>query len=324
MTTTTDTNREMNELDVSIVIPVFNEEECLPLLERELDDVLTELPETAEVILVDDGSTDRSFAVLRDMASRHSWVRVIRLKRNFGQTQAMAAGFDHARGATIICMDADLQNDPRDIPQLLEQRDKGFDIVSGWRRDRQDTWLTRRIPSIVANWLIGRVCGIRLHDYGCTLKAYNARVMEALHLYSDMHRFLPALAQKSGARVTEVAVNHRPREFGQSKYGLSRIVKVALDMIVIKLVVDFSHRPAHAFGKIASWFLIAFVISAVFFVWNLLAEYRAWNVVLPTILILTAVSALYFFMLGVIGDLIVRVGRHDDSAYAKSTAIEAG
>lgn len=308
--------------DLSIIIPVYNEEENLPFLEIELQRVLQLIPGACEVIFVDDGSSDRSFAVLAEIVGRRPWARVVKLRRNFGQTQAMTAGFEHAGGDVLICMDADLQNDPEDIPRLLETMERGYDIVSGWRRRRRDRFITRRIPSICANWLIGRIVGVRLHDYGCSLKAYNARIMKSLHLYSDMHRFLPALAWKCGARVTEIPVNHRPRVHGHSKYGLSRILKVALDLAVVKLIVDFSSRPIHAFGAIAFVFLLAMLFMVPFFVINLIESYRT-NLVIPSLIVLTGLASVYFLVIGVLADLIVRVGRHDAAEYARATAVES-
>ena len=314
--------RSMLDFDLSIVIPIFNEEGCLLALEAELERVMVVLPPRTEVLLVDDGSSDRSPELLREMATRRPWARVVKLRRNFGQTMAMAAGFDLARGKIIVCMDADLQNDPEDIPRLLDMMEKGFDIVSGWRLRRQDKLWTRRLPSMAANWLIGRILGIRIHDYGCSLKAYNARVMKSLDLYSDMHRFLPALAWRCGARVTEITVNHRPRAAGKSKYGLSRVFKVAIDILVIKMIVDFSDRPAHAFGKIGALFLFLSLVCTPLFFYNLVENYRAGNIVLPTIIMVTSLTAFYFFVLGVLSDLIVRVWSRDATRYARSTMIE--
>ncbi|MEE9392194.1 MAG: glycosyltransferase family 2 protein [Planctomycetota bacterium] len=309
------------DVDLSVIIPVFNEEDNIEPLEAELQAVLETLPGRSEVIFVDDGSSDRSFERLREVVSRRDWARVVKMKRNFGQTQAMAAGFDYARGSVLICMDADLQNDPRDIPRLLERMDQGFDIVSGWRKDRKDKFLTRRFPSICANWLIGRIVGVRIHDYGCSLKAYDARVVKSLNLYSDMHRFLPALASKCGARVTEITVNHRARLHGESKYGLSRVFKVVIDIAVIKLIVDFAARPIHAFGPIAAIYMLAVLFTLPFFVINLAVGYRV-NVVIPTIMVLFAMGALYFFGIGMLADLVVRVGRDDTARYARATAME--
>ncbi len=308
-------------MEVSIIVPVFNEEEALPSLEAELDSVMQTLPENSEVVLVDDGSTDRSFEILAGLVKRRRWAKVVRLKTNFGQTQAMAAGIDTAKGRVLVCLDADLQNDPQDIPRLLDKMEMGYDIVSGWRAQRKDKFLTRRLPSICANWIIGRLTGVRIHDYGCSLKAYDAQIMKSLHLYSDMHRFLPALAWKCGARVTEIKVNHRPRIYGTSKYGLSRVFKVIADLFVIKMVVDFSSRPAHYFAIFGCMFLSVGVVVAFFLIWNMMADYRT-NVVLPAVLILMLVTALYFFLLGTLGDLIVRVGNHDAAEYARSTVVE--
>jgi hypothetical protein len=202
---------------ISLVIPVFNEEESLAALMKALDAALPGLPQPAEAVLVDDGSRDRSPALLREAAATRPWLRVVRFRRNFGQTAAIAAGIDHARGPIIVALDADLQNDPADIPRLLARLDEGFDVVSGWRRDRKDKAVTRRLPSMVANWLIGYVTGVRIHDYGCTLKAYRRWVLEPYGLYGEMHRFIPIYASWAGARVTEMEVTHHPRVAGQSQ-----------------------------------------------------------------------------------------------------------
>lgn len=310
------------KLDLSIIIPLLNEEECIPKLEAELQEVLELLPGNNEVLFVDDGSTDRSFELLQGVVERRTWARVVKLKRNFGQTQAMAAGFDAARGETLVCMDADLQNDPKDIPILIEKLEEGYDIVSGWRKHRQDKFLSRRLPSVCANWLLGKVLGVKIHDYGCSLKAYDARVVKSLHLYSDMHRFLPALASKCGARVTEIPVNHRPRLFGQSKYGLSRVFKVVFDMTVIKLIVDFSNRPAHYFGIWGTVFLLGALWVTPFFVINMVMSFREESIVLPSIIVLMFTTSVYFYVLGMLGDLIVQVSKHDATEYARSTAVE--
>jgi glycosyltransferase involved in cell wall biosynthesis len=311
-----------DELDLSIIIPIYNEEGSIPSLEAELVRVMDLLPERTEVLFVDDGSKDATPRLLAEITTRHAWAKVVKLRRNFGQTQAMAAGFAQSCGKVLVCMDGDLQNDAEDIPRLLEKMEEGFDIVSGWRRRRQDRFLTRRLPSICANWLIGQILGVRLHDYGCSLKAYNARVMKALKLYSDMHRFLPALARRCGARVTEISVNHRPRAFGKSKYGLSRVLKVMIDIVVVKFVVDFSDRPSHAFGVLGSLSLFICWLTVPLFVYNQNQDYRTGNVVLPAIIALTAMSAMYYFIVGIYFDLIIRASRHDASRYARSTMVE--
>jgi len=242
----------MSEVDVSVVVPVYNEEATIEPLCRQLHETLSSLGRPYEIILVDDGSTDGSWKRIQDQARRYPHICGIRLRRNFGQTAAMSAGIDAARGDIIVTMDADLQNDPADIPALLRQMDADptVDVISGWRRDRKDPWWTRRLPSHIANWLISWFTGVRLHDYGCTLKAYRASVLRDVRLYGEMHRFIPALAAWVGAQVTEVVVRHHPRRHGRSKYGLSRTLRVVLDLITVKYLLRYSHRPMQAFGKI--------------------------------------------------------------------------
>lgn len=245
---------------VSIVIPVYNEEASLLQLYGEICSAMASDPGRAyEVIFVDDGSTDGSATICRTLAAREG-VRLIVFRRNFGQTAAMAAGFDAAQGDVIVPMDADLQNDPRDIPRLLEKIDEGFDVVSGWRARRQDKFFSRRLPSVVANWIISRITGVQLHDYGCTLKAYHRDLAEHMHLYGEMHRFLPVLASWAGASVEEIAVNHRPRAFGQSKYGIDRTLRVILDLITIKFLMSYRTKPMQVFGK---WGLLALLVGFV-------------------------------------------------------------
>lgn len=235
--------------DVSVVIPIFNEEEALPHLSTALTGALEKLDRSWEVILINDGSRDDSRVEMDRIARDDPRFVAIHLRHNFGQTAAMAAGFDHARGEIIVAMDADLQNDPRDIPKLLAKIDEGYDCVSGWRRDRKDNRLTRTFPSKVANWLISTVTGVRLHDYGCSLKAYRREILEDVQLYGEMHRFIPALARWAGARITEVVVSHHPRRFGESKYGLSRITRVILDLLTVKFLLSYATRPIQVFGK---------------------------------------------------------------------------
>lgn len=236
------------EIDVSIVIPLLNEVENLELLYKKLDQALETLEKTCEIIFIDDGSTDGSFLLLKRFQAADDRVQVIRFRRNFGQTAAFSAGFDLARGAVIITMDADLQNDPADIARLLAKIDEGYDVVSGWRVDRQDKFLTRRLPSQAANYLISRLTGVYLHDYGCSLKAYRREVVKNIRLYGEMHRFIPALASWMGIQVAELPVNHAPRKFGRSKYGLGRILKVILDLLTVKFLLDYATRPIQIFG----------------------------------------------------------------------------
>jgi glycosyltransferase involved in cell wall biosynthesis len=236
-------------MDLSLVIPVYNEQENLPLLFEAIQKALTTLGRTWEVIFVDDGSQDQSLAVLRRLVAQHpEQVRVISFRRNFGQTAAIAAGIDHAQGEIVVLLDADLQNDPADIPMLLAKLDEGYDVVSGWRKDRKDNRLTRTIPSNIANWLISRVTGVHLHDYGCTLKAYRRDAITGFRLYGEMHRFIPVYAHSVGAKITEVVVHHHPRKFGRAKYGLERTVKVILDLFTVKFLLSYANKPIYLFG----------------------------------------------------------------------------
>ncbi|KAA3646298.1 MAG: glycosyltransferase [Chloroflexi bacterium] len=235
--------------DVSIVIPVFNEVESLPELHKQLHAAMQNYPTTWEVIFIDDGSRDGSLQALEVLAGHDpEHTRVVALRRNFGQTAAISAGIDHAAGDIIVLLDADLQNDPADIPLLLDKIDEGYDLVSGWRRSRKDTYITRTLPSNIANGLISRVTGVHLHDYGCTLKAYRREVLTGFRLYGEMHRFIPAYAGYVGANITEVEVNHRPRQYGETSYGLERTVKVVLDLFTVKFLLGYVNKPIYLFG----------------------------------------------------------------------------
>lgn len=235
--------------EVSLVIPVFNEEGNLTKLHEEIIEVLEPYGKRYEIIFVDDGSTDASFALLKALHHRDPRVGVIRFRKNFGQTAALAAGFDAARAPVIVTLDADLQNEPRDIPLLVERLDTGFDIVCGWRKDRKDPFLSRRLPSQIANWLISATTGVRLHDYGCTLKAFRSDVVKNLHLYGEMHRFIPAVASSLGVSIDEVVVGHRPRHQGVSKYGISRTFRVILDLMTVKFLLSYARSPLQIFGS---------------------------------------------------------------------------
>ena len=235
-------------MDISVVVPVLNEEESLPLLHEALTEVLSDSGSSYEIIVVDDGSTDRSLEILREIQAQDDNLRVVCFRRNYGQTAAFAAGFDRAQGETVITIDADLQNDPADIPALVSKLQEGYDVVSGWRVDRQDRFLDRRLPSIVANRFIGWATGVRIHDYGCSLKAYRRDVLADVRLYGELHRFIPALAHAAGARVAEIPVSHHPRRFGETKYGISRTLKVILDLLVVRFLMSYSTRPIHVFG----------------------------------------------------------------------------
>ena len=251
---------------LSVVIPLFNEEENIPLLYEELKEVLDALEDEYEILFIDDGSTDRSLELLRNLQKNDSHMVVVNFRKNFGQTAAMAAGFDYAKGDVIVTMDADLQNDPKDIPRLLEQIKAGNDVVTGWRFDRKDAFINRRLPSIIANKIISKVTGVNLHDYGCTLKAFRKEVIKCVKLYGEMHRFIPAIASGMGIDFTEVKVNHRARRFGSSKYGISRTIRVVLDLMTVKFLLSYSTRPIQVFGLMGVvsggiGFLIALILT---------------------------------------------------------------
>ncbi|MCD4671114.1 MAG: glycosyltransferase family 2 protein [Anaerolineaceae bacterium] len=236
-------------MKLSLITPVYNEEKNLPLLYNAVQQALAGFSEPWELILVDDGSQDDSLQALQSLVEKDpQHVRVVALRRNFGQTAAMAAGIDHSSGEIIVMMDADLQNDPADIPMMLEKIDEGYDLVSGWRKNRQDTFITRILPSRIANKIISAVTGVHLHDYGCSLKAYRREVITGFRLYGEMHRFIPVYANSVGAKIIEVPVNHHPRKYGQAKYGLERTIKVMLDLFTVKFLTSYSNKPIYLFG----------------------------------------------------------------------------
>jgi glycosyltransferase involved in cell wall biosynthesis len=248
--------------DVSVVVPFYNERENLRRLFEDIKRVLEATGKSFEVVFVDDGSTDGSTQVVSEIAHSDARVKLIQFTKNFGQTAAMSAGFDNASGRIYVAIDADNQNDPADIPKLLAKLDEGFDVVSGWRKDRKDKLVTRRIPSVVANRLLSKVTGTKLRDYGCSLKAYRAEYIDSIELYGEMHRFIPAYAAMAGAKVAEVAVNHRPRTMGKSKYGLTRIFKVMMDLFTVKFLSSYMGKPSYLFGGIGSVLCLAGIASA--------------------------------------------------------------
>ena len=284
----------MNGVELTVVIPIRNEAASVAELHRELTDVLTRWGRAYELIVVDDGSTDESFETLARLQAVDARLRVIRLRRNFGQTAAFAAGFEYARGRYIVTSDGDLQNDPRDIPALVELLEGGADVVCGWRKDRKDSFLTRRLPSMMANALISVVTGVRLHDYGCSLKAFNADIVKGMRLYGEMHRFLPAMASEQTSRITERVVNHRPRRYGRSKYGLDRTIRVVLDLLTVKFLVSYATRPLHIFGMIGgAMALVGFLISGWLAYWRLVGAMSLANrplLLLGIVLIFTGVQ----------------------------------
>lgn len=235
---------------ISVVIPVYNEEENIDHSYSEVSQVMAELGAVYEIIYVDDGSSDQTLNKLIAISKIDPNVRVIEFRRNFGQTAAMAAGFDHSRFDIVVALDGDLQNDPREIPAMVSKLNEGFDVVAGWRKHRKDRFISRRLPSIIANWIISKSTKVKLHDYGCTLKVMTGEIARNIKLYGEMHRFIPALADEIGAKIAEVPVNHRERKFGKSKYGISRTIRVILDLITVKFLLGFSKRPIHLFGSI--------------------------------------------------------------------------
>ncbi len=250
-------------MDVSVVVPVYNEEECVEALVARLHEVMSGLDRSYEILLVDDGSSDGTWAKLAKAAETTPCLKLIRFRRNFGQTAAISAGFHAAQGEAVVTLDADLQNDPADIPRLLERFDQGFDVVSGWRKERKDKFLTRRLPSMLANWLISKITGVYLHDYGCTLKVYRREVIRNVHLYGEMHRFIPALASWVGGTIDEVVVTHHPRRFGTSKYGLSRTLRVVLDLMTVKFLLRYSTGPIQLYGKLGALFFLPGLLGLV-------------------------------------------------------------
>jgi len=293
---------------LSVVIPLYNEREALASLVGEIDAVRGALPEPLEVILVDDGSTDGSWNAVRELASTRPWLRGVRFLGNQGQTAAMAAGIAEARGEYLAFMDADLQNDPRDLPRLLEPiLDGRADGVCGWRRDRKDRQLSRVLPSILANAIIGRSLGLELHDLGCTLKVFRRAFLEDVHLVGEMHRFIPAYAQSQGARLLELPVNHRERRFGDSKYGLTRIYKVLIDLLTVKVLNAYGTKPAYFFGKIGLMFAMLGTAAFAVVAYRTFVLGRPESTPLIFIMLLLYITALICFMSGLLAEINIRI-----------------
>jgi glycosyltransferase involved in cell wall biosynthesis len=297
--------------ELSIVLPIYNESDNIFRLYTELVPALETTERSFEIIAVDDGSHDDSFAQLKSLCANDDRLRVVRFRRNFGQTAAFAAGFDRAQGDVVITMDADLQNDPADIPKLLAEIDEGYDVVSGWRQERWKegvlTFFTRRIPSATANWLISRVTGVYLHDYGCALKAYRRDVIREIRLYGDLHRFIPAIASYFGVRIAEVPVNYRPRQFGESKYGIGRTVRVLLDLLTVRFLLSYSTRPIHIFGLLGLLSIVLGVGIGVYLT-AIKALYGAALAERPLLLfaILLVMVGVQLVTMGLLGEMVVR------------------
>ncbi len=296
-------------IDISVIVPILNEEESVALMRERVFGALEPLGRPFELIFVDDGSTDESFPRLEAMTEADPRIVVLKFRRNAGQTAAMTAGIEYARGQYLVTMDGDLQNDPADIPMMLAKLEEGYDLVVGWRINRQDKWLSRKLPSMIANWLIGKVTGLPIRDNGCSLKVYRARIIKAVPLYSDMHRFIPAMTLPLGARIAEVGVRHHARQFGTSKYGLSRIYKVLLDLIAIKTLLLFARHPLRRFAGLATLSALA----ACVFGWQVVSRLGETT---GSLMIHTALAALFgslaifLLLLGAIGALTFRRATH--------------
>ncbi|MBF0293674.1 MAG: glycosyltransferase family 2 protein [Magnetococcales bacterium] len=297
----------MSESFLSIIIPIYNEEENILPLCQDLLANLESLGLPFEILLVNDGSQDSSQERLREVAAWNAHFKVIRFRRNCGQTAAIMAGIEFARGDIIIPMDADRQNDPRDIPRLLARLNEGYDVVSGWRKSRKDNPLIRTLPSRAANWLISRISGVFLHDYGCTIKAYRRHVLEGVQLYGEMHRFIPIYAHWMGAKVTELEVTHHPRQFGHSKYGLNRIFKVILDLIVVKFLDKYFVKPIYLFGSFGLFSLLLSLLSGGWAVYLKFFKNESFIVTpLPLVSVMTFMIGIVAILLGLVAEMLVR------------------
>ncbi len=294
-------------MKLSIVIPLYNEEESVEKLYQSLKDVMENLPYEYEIIMIDDGSIDSTLQELSELASRDNKLKIISFKRNYGQTAAMSAGFEYASGDIIITMDGDLQNDPTDIPLLLEKIQEGYDVVSGWRKDRKDPFLSRKLPSKIANYIISTVTGVHLHDYGCSLKAYKKDIAKNFRLYGDMHRFLPALAKGLGAKITEVPVKHHSRVYGKSKYGIGRTVRVILDIFLVKFLNEYINKPLYVFGGVGFLFLVFGLLSGLYLTYDKFINHQEIGQrPLLFLTVLLIISAFQFISTGIIAEVIIR------------------
>lgn len=294
--------------DLSVIVPFYNEEDNIARMHSAIVEALEPLGIDFEVVFVNDGSRDRTLEIAIEIARGNPNVRIVNFRRNYGQTPAMAAGIEHAHGKVLVTMDGDMQNDPRDIGHFLAKINEGYDIVVGWRFNRQDKLVSRKIPSMIANWIIGKVTGVPIKDNGCSLKAYRASLIKEIPLYSEMHRFIPAMASIAGPRIAEIKVRHHARQFGQSKYGLSRIYKVLLDLMVIKTITSFMSRPLHWFSLLATPLLLAGSAALGFSLWRW--AFTVGSIALPVAGtgIILIISAIILICGGVLGELIYRVG----------------
>lgn len=303
---------------LSIVVPLYNEEESIEAMHAAIASAMSDNEYLHEIIFVDDGSKDRTFELAEQLAVRDSNLRLVRFRRNYGQTPAMAAGIDYARGEVIVTMDGDLQNDPRDIDMLVSKLGEGFDIAVGWRFNRQDKLITRKIPSRIANWIIGKITGVPIKDNGCSLKAYRAKVIKEIPLYSDMHRFIPAMASLAGSRVAEVKVRHHARQFGESKYGLGRIYKVLVDLLSVKTIVSFSNRPMLWFTLLSLPFFVAGLACLSISMFALISQSQMPLATAGTGLLLLALG-LFLLLNGALAELVYKTGDVDFGWLARLT-----
>ena len=300
--------KKLKPLEISVIIPIYNEEGNLAELHEKLSDVLASIAKSYEIVFIDDGSTDDSFRILKEINTEDRNVKVVRLRRNFGQSAALKAGFDYAKGDTIVTMDGDLQNQPEDIPSLLRKLDEGYDIVSGWRADRKDPFLTKKLPSKLSNWLASKITGVKLHDFGCTLKAFRQEAVKNLDLYGEMHRYIPALASWRGVSIAELKVKHRPRQHGQSKYGIGRLIRGMLDLVTVKFLLSYSARPLQLFGLpgIISFFA-GFIIGAYLAVEKFLFDTSLADRPLLLLAVLLVFVGVQFIIMGLLGEMTARM-----------------
>lgn len=313
----------MNDIDVSIVVPIFNEEENVELLYRSITQVMSGIKRSYEIIFIDDGSQDNTYLIAKKLHEIDPNLKPLKLRRNYGQTAAMQAGFDYAKGQVIISMDGDLQNDPQDIPKFLQKIDEGYDIVCGWRKNRHDEWL-RVFLSKVANFLIGKITGVSIHDNGCSLKAYRKEVLSNIRLYSEMHRFIPAMTSLTGAKYTEIVVNHQARKFGESKYGFSRVWKVFLDLFTIKMIVGFASRPGLWFGILSLPFL---ALGVLFFILLIsqhidMSTKDSFSIIIPAITFSNFYLFFHLILLGVLSEMTFKTGDFNQKKMIVSSSIE--
>ncbi|MFA5518217.1 MAG: glycosyltransferase family 2 protein [Spirochaetota bacterium] len=292
---------------ISIILPVYNEEESIDLQHKVVADAVKKIKKSYEIIFVDDGSTDSSPDKLKDIAKKDAFVKVVHFRRNFGQTAAMAAGIDYSKGEIIVFMDSDLQNEPEDIGKLVEKIEEGYDVASGWRKNRQDKFISRRFPSMIANWLISRVTGVKLKDLGCSLKAYRGEVLRQVKLYGEMHRFIPIHASWIGAKIIEVPVGHHSRQFGKSKYGIKRTFKVLLDLVTVKFMGSYSTSPIYIFGGTGIFFLFfGFISGTAVIVMKLFFSYNMTRNPLLMLTVMLIIVGILFIQMGILAEIMIR------------------